>query len=194
LKRVYRENTYQIEGIGSFTLFKSYDYFKEYLDRIENQFCAMLSYHSRIFTLRLDLHIHDYTDDNQLMSKLIKKIKKHLKAKYNISRVGFIWAREFNEGKASAQHYHLGLILDEHKIQHPHSLIKWIEERWENWDLPKPYTPKNCYSKVHRGNAHEFITAFKRFSYLAKIATKGNKDINTKEFGSSRIRIKPCMV
>ncbi len=158
------------------------------LDTSIGQFDAMLSHHCKVMVVRLDLHMICFTKDNIVMSQFMQKLKKKLKNKFNQSRVGYIWCREHAEAKA--QHYHLALMLDGNKNQKPHSIIKLAEEIWVGWDHPKPYTPKNCYYIVKRGDQAAYLDALDRMSYLAKVATKGNRPPSTNDYGSSRIKPK----
>ena len=53
------------------------------------------------------------------------------------------------------------------------ALLDWIQERWSVREHPRPYVPKNCFYKVHRGGDMAFGEAFYRCSYLAKARGKG---------------------
>ena len=162
--------------------------FKEILISIKRQLDAMLSHHSRVLVLRIDLHVHDYTETNAQVSNFLRKLKKKLVAKYKLTRVGHIWVREIETAKH--QHYHLALMLDGHKVNHPKNVITLIEEIWEGWDFPKPYTPSNCYKNLHRNDTESYQEVFYRLSYLAKQRGKGYKSKTANDYSSSRIRMK----
>lgn len=162
--------------------------FKEILCSIKSQLDAMLSHHSRILVLRMDLHVHDYTAVNSQMSKFLRKLKKKLKAKYQLTRVGHIWVREIETAKQ--QHYHLAIMVDAHKVNHPKKIISLIEEIWTGWGLPKPFTPSNCYKVFHRNDASSYRELFYRLSYLAKQRGKGYKSKSANDYSASRIRMK----
>jgi hypothetical protein len=179
------EHSNRILPINNPAQLKSY---KEILERISEQMTAMLSHHSQIMSLRLDLHTHSYTERNKEVSRLMEKIKRHLRSKYSMTRSGYVWVREIES--AQSQHYHLLLLLNADKIRHPGKLIKWIEDRWTAWGNPKPYTPQNCYSIINRKNDSEFNKAFYRASYLAKERGKGHKQKSTNDFSASRIKAK----
>ena len=138
--------------------------------------------------VRVDFRVHDYSDGNKELSKLINKIRKHLITKYKIKNFGYIWAREKATG--DAQHYHIALFLNQHKIHHPSRLLTWIEKYCDRHDLPKPFTPKNCFYHCHRGVNDQTVGVLTRLVYLAKTCTKNKTNPNTKEFGSSRVKSK----
>jgi len=164
--------------------------FTHILEAIYHQMNNMLSHHSRVLLVRSDLHLHDYTQNSELLSDFIRKLRKRLKAKYKLTRLGYIWVRERNisNNTKQAQHYHLALMLDGNKVQHPGNIHKLIESIWQNWDQPKPFTPKNSYYKIQRGNQHQFNNAFKRCSYFAKVVTKEDKAPQTNHYSASRIK------
>jgi hypothetical protein len=162
--------------------------FKEILISMKLQLDAMLSHHSRVLVLRVDLHVHDYTETNPQISNFLRKLKKKLMAKYKLTRVGHIWVREIETTKH--QHYHLALMLDGHKVNHPKNIIILIEKIWEGWGHPKPFTPKNCYKNLHRNDAEGYQKVFYRLSYLAKQRGKGYKSKTANDYSSSRIKAK----
>lgn len=160
----------------------------EILKAISAQLHGMLSYHSKVLVLRMDLHLDRFTTDNRELSRFIDKIKRHLSEHYKAKRLGYIWVREHE--KAKQQHYHLALMIDANKIQHPGKLINWIEQRWENRNHPKPYTPEHCFYIVQRGNQTVLLNTFERLSYLAKTRGKGYRDNAVNDYSSSRIKPK----
>jgi hypothetical protein len=162
--------------------------FVEVLQQIDGQLAAMLSHHSRVMVLRLDLHLYDYTDANGEVSRFVRKVKKRLCRRYGFSRVGHVWAREIE--KAKQQHYHIALFLDGNTVQHPAQVIRLCEEIWQGWGHPKPYTPENCFSVIGRNDARGYGEAFYRLSYLAKLRGKGYKAKAANDYSASRIACK----
>lgn len=167
---------------------KQGDYYcyREILDRSYEQLSAMLSYHSKILVVRLDFHLDEYSQDNSLISKIIKKLRKHLCDKYGMKRFGYIWVRE--QERSKSQHYHLALILNGNKIRVPTKLIHWIEDRWCHYGTC--YTPQNCYSMIKRGDDVKFKESFERISYLAKTRGKGYLALGSNNYSASRIGLK----
>jgi len=162
--------------------------FVEILERIKHQMDAMLSYHSKVLIVRFDLHVNHYQPDNKLISAFVRKLRKKLKAKYKLNRLGYIWVRE--QERAKKQHYHFALIIDANKVRHPKNVIQLIETIWQNWLLPKPFTPKHCYYIVNRSDTPAYQEAFPRLSYTAKERGKGYKEKTANDFSASRIKIK----
>ena len=160
--------------------------YEEILERTYSQLAAMLSYHSRVLLFRLDLSCDSYSTENKLISKLIRKLRKHLSKRYNMKRFGYVWVRE--QEKAKAQHYHLAFFVDANKIQHPAKILKWIEARWQYYG--RPWTPKNCFYLVYRGAHTKLAEAFERISYLAKERGKGYLPAGTNNYSTSRIALK----
>lgn len=159
--------------------------FVEVLEQIDGQLAAMLSHHSRVMVLRLDLHLYDYTDANGEISRFVRKVKKRLCRRYALKRVGHAWAREME--KAKQQHYHIALMLDANKVQHPAQVIRLCEEIWQGWNHPKPFTPENCFSVIRRHDVRGYGEIFWRLSYMAKIRGKGYKGKAANDYSTSRI-------
>lgn len=166
-----------------------YECYWEILLRIKQQLDAMLSYHRKVLVFQVVLHTNEYSPDNELMGRIIKKLKKALRRRYALARVGHVWVREWNKakGEADSQHYHLALMVDGSKVQYPAHAIKLIEDILLAWNLPKPFTPKNCYHLLNRTNSGVYEACFYRLSYFAKTKGKGNKATKSKDFSSSRI-------
>lgn len=160
----------------------------EMLEAIGSQLSAMLSHHSRVLVVRLDFHLYDYTEANAQMSCFVRKMKKRLKQRYGLLRVGHVWAREIE--KAKQQHYHLVFMLDANTVKHPGRVISLCEDVWQGWNHPKPYTPENCYKVIGRNDIEGFGVVFRRLSYLAKARGKGYKGKTANDYSTSRIKHK----
>ena len=149
---------------------------------------AMLSHHSKVHLIRFDLRLYKYTDNNEVVSKFNRILFKWLKRKYGLKRVGFVWCREMETAKQ--QHYHYALMLDGHKVRHPHDILIKVKEVWETNLQGSEYTPKRCYYNLKRECEASIQRAVWRISYLAKTRGKGYKPSQTKNYGTSRIGIK----
>ena len=68
--------------------------YMEILAVLKAQMDAFLFHHARMLFVRLDIRHHTYTDDNKAMSDYMRKLIKHLKRKYKVTRIGYIWVRE----------------------------------------------------------------------------------------------------
>jgi len=155
---------------------------------IKDQMDAMSSHYSRVLVVRLDLHMIEYTGNNEKISRMLDRLKEWLQPSYGKTRIGHLWVREME--RAKQQHYHLALMIDERLIRHPHNIIKWIEHYWQLRDEPKPFTPRRCYTKVKRDDPQSYQKAFYRLSYLAKNRGKGYKDQTANNYSASRIKHK----
>ena len=147
---------------------------------------AMLGHHSKIHLIRFDLRIYEYTDRNQIITTFNKKLNRWLTRKYKILRMGFIWCREMETQKH--QHYHYVLMIDGHKVRHPHEILLKVKDIWEQRLQGSEFTPKNCYYNIKRGDFVTLQNAIWRISYLAKARGKGYKPVQTKNYGTSRIK------
>jgi transcription initiation factor IIE alpha subunit len=154
-----------------------------------NQVEAMLSHHSKVLVIRFDLHIHHQTEDNEIITIFNRRLHKWLKRKYILKRIGFIWCRELETAKR--QHYHYALMVDGHKVRHPIEILLKIKEIWEqHLNHSLEYTPKNCYYNIQRDNFESIQDAIYRISYLAKARGKGYKPEQTKNYSTSRIKMR----
>lgn len=165
-----------------------FGYFREILTAIHGQLNAMLSHHGKILMVRVDLHTERHSRDNLELSRFLEKVKRHCQEQYKAKRMGYVWVRE--QERAKQQHYHLALILDANRVQHPARLLHWIGERWESRGHPKPWVPENCFTIVSRQNSEAFGEVFKRLSYLAKERTKGYRESTVNDYSTSRIKPK----
>ena len=48
------------------------------------------------------------------------------------------------------------------------ALLGWFQERWSVRGHPRPYVPKRCFYKVHRGDDLAFSEAFLQMLILGK--------------------------
>lgn len=161
--------------------------FLEVMEELDSQVSSMLSHHSRVLFLRLDVRCYEFSSTNKVMSDFMRLLKRRLIARYGFTRVGYLWVREVS--KAKKQHYHLVLLLDGNKVQHPKKVIEIAEDVGFDLYLPKIYTPKNCFLKLDRHDKSQLARAIYRGSYLAKTRTKTRfKHVKARSYGSSNIR------
>ena len=162
--------------------------FIEILERTKEQMDAMLSHHSRLLVIRLDLRTNDYMPNNETFSKFIRKLRKKLKHYYTLKRVGYVWVREQETSKH--QHYHMALLLDGNKVCFSNKVHDIAEQIWHGWDLGSIWRPKHPYYRVHRDSVKEYQDVFYRVSYLAKERGKGYKAKTANDYSCSRIKPK----
>ncbi|QDP01813.1 inovirus-type Gp2 protein [Thalassotalea sp. PS06] len=158
--------------------------FKPMLVSMIYQLDVMLTHHSKVHVLRFDLRLYKYTDDNKIIEVFLRRLKKWLKRKYELKRVGYAWARELETAKN--QHYHFALFLNGHKINYPQELIKKILAIASQIDT-SAFIPDNCYYNIKRGDYESIQAAIWRLSYLAKARGKGYKAKQTKNYGTSKL-------
>jgi len=152
-----------------------------------NQVDVMLSYHSKVLVVRFDLRMCQYTDDNKIIRVFNRRFHKWLKRKYQLKRIGFIWCRELETAKQ--QHYHYALMVDGHKVRHPIEILAKAKEIWDIHLNGSKFTPKRCYYNLGRNNYESIQKAIWRISYLAKARGKGYKPDQTKNYGTSRLKV-----
>jgi hypothetical protein len=171
-------NTWRVNSRGSGLIAHS-------IKTMINQVDAMLSHHSKIHIIRFDLRVIEYTENNEIMTVLNRRLHKWLKRKYNLNRVGFIWCRELETAKK--QHYHYALIIDGHKVNYPYEITNKVKELWRQLDGSE-YFPDNCFYNIKKNDFESIQAAIWRISYLAKARGKGYKPDQTKNYGTSRIK------
>lgn len=151
-----------------------------------NQIDAMLSHHSKVILIRFDLRLYEYTENNGIMTTFNRKLHKRLKRKYNFKHIGFMWCRELETSKN--QHYHYALMIDGHKVDLPYGIIAKIEEILQDLDC-SVFFPTMCFYRMKRDDHQSIQDAIWRISYIAKSRGKGYKPSQTKNHGTSRIKL-----
>jgi hypothetical protein len=114
----------------------------------------------------------------------MKNLKAHLERKYQIHESGYVWVRELE--KAKNQHYHGYIYLDGNEIRHSSKLLRTMEAIWKNIRATNhmPVVPKPYY---FIDNEQTKLDAVYRISYLAKARGKGYRDIQAKDYSTSRL-------
>ena len=164
---------------------EKYGVYREIVYSFIEQLDLAIKIHRRVLIINLVFSINYYTDTNQIFSKFIKNIKQFLGRDYDIKNVGYQWVRE--QETVKKQHYHLALILDGNKIQHPGKLNEIIKEKW--LARGSRYKPKNCFYYIDKHN-HQKVRAkaIYRASYMAKSRGKGVRPAQTKDYYCSRLK------
>lgn len=167
-----------------------YHCYTEILSALDSQMSAMLFYHSKLLIVRVDLHTDDITSDNHKISKFARKLRKRLKQKYKLKRVGYVWVREWSKQKKL--HYHLAVFVDGHKLKSDFPVTRLSREIWENWNYGHvPFIPKP-FHRVKRNHDKQYRDAFYRLSYMAKKNQKLSslKSSKANHYGASQIQPK----
>jgi len=92
VKKIVKSGSVDFDGQGFETWGKEGDYlYFEILERIYEQMNAMLSHHSRIFVMRFDLHLDEYSQSNGVATRFFRRLVRQFKKQYSVKRVGYIW-------------------------------------------------------------------------------------------------------
>ena len=194
-KRILKDESFNYQGANKMTLIEceqikintgtnNQGVYFEIINSTIQQLDLALQIHKRILVHRFDLHPAKYTSNNEPISKFIKRIKQWIYRNYKITDIGYIWVRELEKSKQ--QHWHVAIFLDGNKIQHPKKLNAKIKEMYTPYGhMPVIEKPFYFIDKNDNGTRLEAIY---RLSYLAKVRGKGYRDIQAKDYGTSRLQ------
>ncbi len=152
-----------------------------------NQLNQILSKYSKVFVSRFDIRICIEIKTNELISKLIKKLRNQVKTKYGCL-MGYIWVRE-QTGSCETPHYHCAVFLNGHKTWKAFGLGKIIDRICDSLLYLSPYYPKNNGYMVKRDNSKSIQRVIYRISYFAKNESKDNCSAGVNEYQVSRLKI-----
>jgi hypothetical protein len=157
------------------------------VEKLADEFMASLELHSKVLSIRVDLHSKQVDTSNSAVEEILRWLKQDLKRSYRMKNIGHFWVREY--GKKKKTHWHLVLLLDGNILQNAWAVNERLKTYWEqvkNYGEVK--IPKNCYTQIKKGDHESFKTAFYRSSYLTKERSKfvGNH----RSFGASRLATK----
>lgn len=159
--------------------------FTKQMRGIIQQLNVMTENYSRVLVVRFDLHLHEFTNDNKMLSQFIKLLTTRIKKEYRFKDIGSVWCRELE--RAKQQHYHMALFLEGRKIRTPHNLYQKINDTW--LDIGGRSYCMAGYHMVNRNNWQSKADAIYHLSYLAKERGKGYRAQQTKDYGLSRLKI-----
>lgn len=200
-------------------------YNQHHINRIHETLQSSLREYPRTFILNIILRFPDsnyesYKTDHQLITRFIESLKSQIKftqkrkvkqgKRVHLSKVRYVWAREFGEEKGK-KHYHVALMLNNDawcsagtyypiEGQYVHCLGLMIMEAWvrtlnlhAQQEYQKKYYPliEFVLEGDFRLNAYEknflwdYETIMRRLSYLAKRFSKDNSDEH-RNFGCSQ--------
>jgi len=147
---------------------------------------AMLSYHNKVYQVRLESHSPLYEADNALFVQMLRRLKKWLLGKGH-KRVAYLWVREKEASKQ--YHYHLVIWLDGNIIRSPDSVYRRWEELHQQYGHSSTYWVKST-PMIHRNRPESMSGAVYIFSYLCKERGKGYGDRYSRDFSVSLIHQK----
>jgi hypothetical protein len=156
------------------------------IEKMVEQLDICLAIHKRVFVLRFDLHLKEYSGDNKIISTFMNRLKQWIKRNYKTKNIGSIWARELE--RAKTQHYHCAFFIDGDVLQYPSKLLQQIKAKWfKNRHCQKP---DNCFYYIEKKNLEEErAKAIYRLSYLAKTRGKGHRNPQAKDYQTSRLKL-----
>ena len=184
MKHIHYEDWYWFNNYAWRVNARKSGLYTHILRPILSQFNDMLVKHSKVFVYRFDIRVACYTEDNKIISDLVRRLKKRIKVHYRTADMSYCWVRE--QERSKHQHYHLVFLLYGRKVRYPYKLNKWIAAYSEFFDL-KPHWAG--YHNVRRDQADYEVKAQEacyHISYLAKSRGKGYRSAYTQDFGTSR--------
>ncbi len=157
--------------------------YTQILNTLVTQTLAMQSIYKRVLFMRFDLHQGSYTPDNKRITTLLKRLRKRLIHRYGNTKFGYVWVRE--ECKTKKQHYHFVFMMDGDIVRYPSNIHDQVRKVWT--DMGGTFHFANHH---YINNEDKLREAILHGSYLAKTRSKGNRPDQTKDTGSSRLKIK----
>lgn len=159
-----------------------------HLRKIIEQIHLMRNTYRRVFVTFFDLHMPINIEINSLVTCFIRKLRTKLKSIYKIKTFGFSWCREQNISETP--HYHFMLMINGSVINYPEKLMKLIKALWMEVSDGVARQSENGYYMIFREDEQVMAEVIYRASYQAKLRTKNNRPIQTKTYGTSRLKTK----
>ena len=154
------------------------------IEKVVEQLDICIAIHKRVFVLRFDLHLKEYSGDNKIISTFMNRLKQWIKRNYKPKDIGFGGVRE--QERAKTQHYHVALFIDGDVIRYPNKLLRAIRPKWFKYGhcpvLEHPY-----YFIDKHNLEDERKEVIKRVSYLGKTRGKGYRASPAKDYQTSRL-------
>jgi hypothetical protein len=157
--------------------------YTQILNTLITQTLAMQSIYKRVLFMRFDLHQGSFTPDNKRITTMLKRLRKRLIHRYGNTKFGYVWVRE--ECKTKKQHYLFVFMMDGDLVRYPSNIHDQVRKVWT--DMGGTFHFANHH---FINNDEKLREAIKHGSYLAKTRSKGNRPDQTKDTGSSRLKIK----
>jgi hypothetical protein len=157
--------------------------YTQILNTLATQTLAMQSIYKRVLFMRFDLHQGSFTPDNKRMTTMLKRLRKRLIHRYGNTKFGYVWVRE--ECKTKKQHYHFVFMMDGDIVRYPSNIHDQVRKVWT--DMGGTFHFANFH---YINNEEKLREAILHGSYLAKTRSKGNRPDQTKDVGSSRLKMK----
>lgn len=165
----------------------------EMLHAIDDQISAMLSHHNKVLMVRLDVHVHDRTPDNNIMSDFVERLKRWASGYYKKNiRTGHVWCREVSSDKGL--HYHLILLFNGDEVKSHYYVLQKAKQiarhhAHRGYRRVPHFGDDPMHMMITRGDDASYKRAFEWASYLAKTRTKDNKHRSGKGKNYSKSKI-----
>jgi len=162
--------------------------YKIIIERTVEQLLAMSSYHSKILVNMFVLQCQGDERYNDKISRLMRKITKHIRRTKNGGKMAYLWVREMNPDRST--HYHLAIFVNGNTFKSIWRFYLIIRRHWkENWDNGAVHYISRTY-RITRNDWDETCKAVYHLSYLAKTRTKGCYPYLVNEYCTSRLKAK----
>lgn len=148
---------------------------------------TMLTYYSKVTAVFVQLHQAQPTEDNQLLTIMLQRLKAALKKHYRCE-VGYFWVREQND--ANSQHYHMIVLLSGHKCQQSQLVDTASDNAWKSIHPDNfRFKPKNRIYRIKRNGSYRELRALRmRMSYMAKREGKNTIASNVNSYQCCRLK------
>jgi len=144
----------------------------------------MITRYKRVFILRFDLRLNNYSADNKVISTFMKAQVQRIKRKYKTDYVGYVWVREME--RAKTQHYHCAFFIDGDRLRTSNVLNQQIKAKWYK-NGHRSVVPKPFYFLDKHNMKEKRKDVIYRLSYLAKDRGKGYRSDQAKDYSTSRL-------
>lgn len=158
------------------------------IQRTVDQLLALSSYHSKVLINMFVLHSHREEQDNAIMSRLMRKMTRHINRRKSGGRLAYVWVRELSSNKKT--HFHLALFVNGNTFNGVWGFFIAIQKLWQGlWDVGSVHYIEKTYKYVRDDNAM-LMQAVYHLSYFAKTRTKEGCPNFVNEFCTSRLKAK----
>ena len=158
--------------------------YRSALRSFHSQMKNMLSHHCKVLVLHMDFHVNLEHWQEGDFSLLLKRSKQLIGKYYKLKRIGHGWGREGSQ--SGSHHYHLALMLDGNKVNHPMVVTNILTQEWTK--LGHPHPRRNNHHLITNTVDDKFKNAFHHCSYIAKVHTKDQQPNKARNFGASQIK------
>jgi len=154
------------------------------IEKMVEQLDNCIAIHKRVFVLRFDLHLNEYSGDNKQVSTFMTSQKQRIRRKYKTKHIGYVWVREMERSKI--QHYHCAFFIDGDKLRTSNVLNQQIKVKWYR-NGHRSHVPKPFYFIDKHNYEEKRKEVIYRLSYLAKVRGKGYRSPQAKDYSTSRL-------